>query len=213
MRKAPLLLGVVLILAACGSGTAETTSTTTTSITAPTTTSTTVPATTTTTQGTTTTLDPEVWSTNEIAGFTWDEGWQAARTDLRLTRYGFFVVEIADAPDHYAPILRSDDDRATWVSLLTEHDFLEATEVTETEVGGLPATTMWVNLPGDSGAPEPEWCGEPCVVFFDVPGYGWAIPEATPQRIWVIEREGGSLVVFTESLVDEHEAWATTVEE
>lgn len=217
MRKAPLLLGVVLILAACGSRTAETTSTTTTPVTSTTEPPTTTAApTTTTTEGTTTTLDPERWSTGEIRGYRWEERFSAARTEgLAFTTYGFLVVEVGVSGTGRAPMLRSDQDPAHWVTMLDELEFVEVGDVAEVEVGGKPASTLSLELP--VGATESDGggsCAVPCVILFDSPGYGWYVGEGFPQRIWIIERDRGSFVLFAEAdRADKEEAMFSTIEE
>ena len=212
-------MGVVLILAACGSDGADTTTTTTTPVTSttepPTTTTTTAP-TTTTTEGTTTTLDPERWSTDEIRGYRWEERFSAARTEgLQFTSHGFLLVEVGVSGIGLMPMLRSDESPAQWVTKLNDLDLLEVRDVAEVEVGGKPATTLSLELP--AGATESDgggFCPVPCSILFNAPDYGWYIGEGFPQRIWIIERQGGSFVLFAEAeSADKEEAMFSTVEE
>lgn len=212
MRKTALSLGVILILAACGSGAADTTTTTTTTTLA--TTTTTTPATTTTTAATTTTaLDPEWWSTDEIRGYRWDERFSAKRDDtLAFKTTGFFVLELSRLGG-LGVIFRSDDDRATWVSKLTQNPYLVASDVTEGVIDGKAMTKLWYELPPNSGAPEQAGCPGPCVALFDTAGYGWVQIEGPASPAWIIERDGGTFAVFAEVISGDIEEWVAYLEE
>lgn len=153
-----------------------------------------------------------MWSTEEVSG-----GFMPAFAAPRLQGFAIGkphsqVLEV-NASDGIAAILASDEDAEAWVTRLSAHEYLDTRDVSEIEIDGRAGTTLWVELPAGSAAPE-GWCGQPCAEMFDFPDvFGWAVVEGYPNQIWVVELDAGSLVFFADSKTPPSTAFAEALGE
>lgn len=99
-----------------------------------------------------------------------------------------------------------------WVDKVTTDEFVEAADVGEAAVGGLPARVFDLRLlPG-----APEDCLRPCVeLFASAPtpeeNFGWVLFEGSPNRAWFVDVNGETVALFAEAREGEFDAWATEV--
>jgi hypothetical protein len=99
-----------------------------------------------------------------------------------------------------------------WLDQVAAAEQLEATEPVEAEVGGI--TAYRVDLVVSDQASE-ERCinaGRCYTLFQDESGY-WPVVEGRPTALWVLEVDGETLAIATDSREDSFAGWVATVEE
>jgi hypothetical protein len=213
-RSLVLALGTTMVITACsaaGDGAAETSvpaeaPNTTTTVAATTTAA--VETTTTTAIATTTTVAPA----SAVFEADWDPeftlmtpaNWRkdSSIASMFVMRAGSsFVVFSTGGPDSVDG----------WLELLASNTDIVSTEPAPIELGSAVGYVVDVRLSDD---PE-EVCGfgiGPCSTLL-TEGDGWSVVEDTPNRLWVVDVNGETVVIVTEASEASFETWATEVDE
>lgn len=98
-----------------------------------------------------------------------------------------------------------------WLELLASNTDIVITQPTAIELGSAAGYVVDVRLSDD---PE-EVCGfgiGPCSTLL-TDGNGWVVVEGTPNRLWVVDVNGETVVVVTEASEGVFETWAAEVDE
>ncbi|MGZ8754903.1 MAG: hypothetical protein ACXW15_06900, partial [Acidimicrobiia bacterium] len=191
-RTLTMILGTMLLVAACstaGDGTDEITSPTeapdTTTTVATTTTA--APETTTTTAPTTTTTEPAeaVFEADWDPSFTLTTppNWRRDSDQLSLATVNVFVFKAGSSFVVFST--EGPDSVDGWLEQLASNTGIVTTEPTPIELGSAPGYVVDVRL---SDNPE-KVCGfgiGPCSGLL-TSGNGWSVVEGTPNRLWVVD--------------------------
>ncbi|HUH16311.1 MAG TPA: hypothetical protein VMM85_00005 [Methylomirabilota bacterium] len=90
-----------------------------------------------------------------------------------------------------------------WVDQLTSASEYTATNVEEFELDGAPGRVLDLRLAAESGEE----------VLFDEAFLGWVVVANRPNRVWVVDADGETLLIGTDTSEGAFENWVAVVEE
>ncbi len=215
-RSLVMVSATILFIAACSAG-GDGTDDTTTATDAPGTTTTAATAapqttaaaeTTTTTAATTTTSEPA----ETVFEADWDPPFTLATPpNWREEDHGSIMFVFKAGSSFVAFSTEGPDSVDGWLEALASNSDIVTTEPTPIELGSAPGYVVDVRL---SDTPE-ELCGfgiGPCSTLL-TSGDGWVVAEEMPNRLWVVDVNGETVVIVTEASEGFFETWAAEVNE
>jgi hypothetical protein len=106
-----------------------------------------------------------------------------------------------------------------WVEHFNSDEFVEASEVEEGMVGGLPARVFDLRLLPSDDPGRPSACPRPCFLVLNrsigaegAGGFAWFLIEGSPNRAWLVDVNDVTVAFLAESVEDDFEAWVAEVE-
>ena len=98
-----------------------------------------------------------------------------------------------------------------WLDTLAETEQLVATEPVEVEIGGSSGYRVDLEVSDQASDARCVNNGRCYTLFQDDSGY-WPVEEGRTTRVWLVEVEGETLTIATDSRDDAFAEWAETVE-
>jgi hypothetical protein len=117
------------------------------------------------------------------------------------------------AGQRYLALTRTGPDTVqSWLDQLAGTEQLDATEPVEVTVGGISAVRVDLVVSDQASEARCVNVGRCYTLFQDESGY-WPIVEGRPTALWLLEVEGDTLAIATDSREDSFAGWVATVEE
>lgn len=116
----------------------------------------------------------------------------------------------------FTVIRKSPDAPEVWVERLTTAEYVQVSEPEPVEIGGAPGHVFDAQLRDDTpdcvvGGSE---FGKACyVIHGPEDGWAWLLEEGRSARMWVLDVNGDTVVMYSDSREDRYEAWVAVIEE